>query len=158
MPYFTDKNDYTPKFKVGDVVTVNGFASDRGRRVTITERKVTRTVKHCDTYYRFDDGTGAYEWSVEHTTYRRDPGNWADNIVNGMPGYTWALSVEHGTAKLWVAGPKGDARISARLQDDGRVESIGEHSVRFTMSDGSHENYWAENLGDCIVKVSNTIR
>ena len=156
MPYYTDKETYTPKFDIGERVTVN---SHTDRFVgTIVARKVTRNKDRCDTFYTFDNGRNAWEWAVEHCSYHRSPGEWADNIVGWDRFTTWTLSVENGAATLWVVGSKGDARITARLLDNGKVESIGQHSVRFSMSDGTSENYWAENLGDCIVKVSNTIR
>jgi len=103
MPYMTDKEEYSPKFAIGEVVKVS--AVGESFVATITGRKVTRNRNTCDTFYTFDNGRHAYEWALEHTSYRRTPGNWADNIVGWDRFTDWSLSVEDGIARLWVTGP-----------------------------------------------------
>lgn len=159
MPYYTDKNDYTPKFKVGDVVTSHGRPDPR----TITERKVTRNARTCDTYYRFDDGTGAYEWSIEPTTYRRTPGDWADHLAGASfykQGATWSVEVSHAdrSALFTLVTDKGRATVVARLTPDADVECIGDHSIRLEVTGEPtvFENH--ENLGSASVRISNALR
>lgn len=151
------KDTYAPKFHIGEVVTVKNWGDER-RTVTITGIKVTRRIDRQDSFYAFDDGTNAYEWSIEPTTYRRLPGDWADHLAssfNYLTGVTWSLAVhrEVRLVEFTVTTPKGVGYVSAGLREDGDVECIGWHNVAIGDVAEGHDN-----LGSAIVALSNGLR
>lgn len=158
--YASDKEDYSPKFKVGQVVVVTSFLRETFT-ATVTSRKVTRRNDRAETYYRFDNGEGAYEYSMEPTTYRRTPGDWADNIASSFDcgrHEGWGLTVEGMKVRFAVKTKKGYGTITADLTPDGDVECIAPHVLLVTLTGDIERGDNHDNLGSAMVALSNHLR
>jgi len=156
-----DKNDYTPKFRIGETVSYRPFASD-ARTGVIASRKVTRRNDRCDTVYTLDNGDIVWEWNAEPTSCLLKPGEWADRLTSrtwhGRAwGFALTVSMEHRHVEMTIDGPKGSAYISAPLTENGEVEAIGWHNVNITVN-GETTVEGHDNLGSALVAVSNGLR
>lgn len=166
MSYYGDKEEYVPKFKVGDKVIHN--RSERVR--TVTGRKVQRRNRGCDTYYQLDssashalfDVDGAYESSLQPASELLAPGAVLARILPmfDAPAYELTVGLATFALVLQISGTR-TVKLFADL-NAGMVQTLGEWKWHVLKRNATAPNWSvqrgsAENLGGALVDASNTL-
>lgn len=164
MSYYGDKETYVPKFKVGDTVY-----HDRQPTFvrTITERKVTRNAKRCETYYTLDNTCseirGAWEMNLQPVSELMAPGAVLARILPmfDAPVYELTVGLAMFALVLQISSTR-TVKLFADLHAGMVVQTLGEwkwHVLKRnpTAPNWSVQRGIAPNLGGALVDASNTL-
>lgn len=158
--------DYRPRYAIGARVIV-GAGLSAERVDTIVGRRVYRDRNHSrgDTFYRFADASGAWEWNVQPTTERVAPETALDRIVRAFADRlsyvqltttrqldgSWSVAIHLEVRHAPADGAVERVDITAEADAARTVETIGAWFYRI----GDAAAIAVDALGSAIVDAYN---